>query len=673
MKGFLPLCWCPLAFGLFFPAAAAPPSLELLTLTADHQLALRLNGSDALRYALDTSTNLLDWSQSFLVTTTNQTATFQFSPGDTPNALFFRAREISSVVNLSLIPFADTNHSVSALVTQDGGHAELLMPNGVSIVLNVSTGAVMTPQVISMTLITNLAGLPFAAGTFGAVSLEPSGLRTVASLQIFYPPGLDRRQVASFRADNNGANFRLAWDRARSNHVVIPVPIFGIYGSSIASLPEIDVAAQYEPLYDAPAPAPSPQALGSVAALSTPRGGACWGDTFDSENFLQSTKDCFEDRILRAVTVRCQIERAWEAVQAGIGRDLIAARQAQLMGSTDDDPGSSVLENVGEQICLFYAIHIGPLWPQAASDCASSFMLLNFATSFSRSLQLIGTDVSCVPDLGLMGGLACAGIPACLDEVKQCCERGKKGGGRMLEILSMAREFQLVGAECFNPYGGETEAARNACLSNAWIGTFTLTYIDNHSTNFAGSDGSTISEAQLLEMRFSGGVYDFTESGFPGSDTNLFLQTSGLLAAQKNVKSDRHKTISCNPDPDVQQYQIHTTDAAVSTNFLYDVNIGIDPAGHYQLSAFNPGAIKTIFTDHQMSASPACSGYSPGSIDFTSKLPGYFFPPLITTPISRTLSNLDEISGSADLPVESTPTARLHVEWNFRRNVTTSP
>ena len=53
-------------------------------------------------------------------------------------------------------------------------------------------------QLITLTLVTNISGLPFAGGFLGAVRLEPEGLDLwgAATLQVSLPPTVDRFRSA---------------------------------------------------------------------------------------------------------------------------------------------------------------------------------------------------------------------------------------------------------------------------------------------------------------------------------------------------------------------------------------------------------------------------------------------------------------------------------------------
>ena len=98
-------------------------------------------------------------------------------------------------------------------------------------------------------------------------------------------------------------------------------------GSSSATQQEVNAALAYTPQYD-PVPA-----AGQLSAAS--RGQACWGDTLDNEDFLPSTKECFEDRIMQAMIIRCRLERSLEPIQREFVRIVLSYSRAASRSSKD--------------------------------------------------------------------------------------------------------------------------------------------------------------------------------------------------------------------------------------------------------------------------------------------------------------------------------------------------
>src|SRR5262249_2086572 len=129
----------------------------------------------------------------------------------------------------------------------DGGSCTLFSSDGQLITLTFPSNTIPSPSFISMTLVTNVAGLPFSRGIIAAVRLEPEKLDIfgAATLDISYPANIDWRQIVSFTCGNDGSDFHLTPDRVRSNYVRIPITHFGTFGSCLATTQEL---AQVEQL-----------------------------------------------------------------------------------------------------------------------------------------------------------------------------------------------------------------------------------------------------------------------------------------------------------------------------------------------------------------------------------------------------------------------------------------
>ncbi|HVV72091.1 MAG TPA: hypothetical protein VHI52_11445, partial [Verrucomicrobiae bacterium] len=206
------------ALGILSPSRGEcdAPSLSVLGFTPSQSIELSLQGQDATNYDIEVSTNLAAWDLYLTLTPTNGKAIFTHAIDGPQQSLFFRASESGAasipILGLQTSPFYAA-HSI--ITPEDGGTADILTPDLRHIILTVPPGCIATPQAFTMTLITNIEGLPFAQGAFGAVMLEPEELMLsgAASLEIDLPPGLDTRQVASFAANNDGSTFHLVMDR----------------------------------------------------------------------------------------------------------------------------------------------------------------------------------------------------------------------------------------------------------------------------------------------------------------------------------------------------------------------------------------------------------------------------------------------------------------------------
>src|SRR5581483_1263788 len=218
-------------------AHSTPPSLQLVSINPQHAIQLRLQGQDTIEYLIESSTNLLSWQPLFSLTTTNGIAEFTNNSAATDHVLFFRATQQIAATNIALELQTAPFYSAQSVITSDGGAAELITPDFRHITLTIPAGCVVEPQMFTMTLVTNIVGLPFSKGSFGAVVLEPEDLTLsgAASLAIDLPQGIDTRQVASFGVNNDGSAFRLVLDRLTTTQIVLPITRFATYGSGLAT------------------------------------------------------------------------------------------------------------------------------------------------------------------------------------------------------------------------------------------------------------------------------------------------------------------------------------------------------------------------------------------------------------------------------------------------------
>jgi hypothetical protein len=310
---------------------AAATSLELLSISPKRLVELRLSAASEIEQRLEISSNLTAWSLISVLTPTNGTALYKYDADSNLHALFFRSVQVAGPSNLDLQPQPNPRFSVTTLLTPEGGEVTLFMPDTREVTLIVPPGSLINPAIVTLTLVTNLGGLPFARGTFGALRLEPENFEILgaATLLIPYARGVDRRQVVSFAAANDGSDFHLVLDRARSNHVMIPITRFGIYGSSAATAQELTAAAAFRA-----GPLPGPQIGKQIRPM---RSLACWGDDLRAEiNAPSACFDCFEDLVLAALTKRCALRQAFDQMLTDVALEVDQERQRQGIAVGDD-------------------------------------------------------------------------------------------------------------------------------------------------------------------------------------------------------------------------------------------------------------------------------------------------------------------------------------------------
>ena len=235
-------------------AQAQAPTVELSISEAGEILQLQLRGETNRKYALQISSNLTTWRVVAELQPTNGTATFNLDTRLQRRA-FLRARSV--VAAISVQPQVHPDFQTSSFISMDGGDLTLITPDLRSITLSIPPLALAQPTEVSMTLVTNLAGLPFSAGSIGAVQIHPEGLvlNGAATLAVEVPPLMDPRSLASFTANNDGSRFSLVLDRPSSNHIAMPITDFALYGAAQVTLPELEAIEEKADDHQAQQPA----------------------------------------------------------------------------------------------------------------------------------------------------------------------------------------------------------------------------------------------------------------------------------------------------------------------------------------------------------------------------------------------------------------------------------
>jgi hypothetical protein len=343
------------------------------------------------------------------------------------------------------------------------------------------------------------------------------------------------------------------------------------------------------------------------------------------------------------------------------------------MGVFDD--ADSVLQQIDGLVCGWYNQNVAPLWAAASSDCSLTFVLLRFAVSLNRDLELLGaTNSACVPNLEVLGSLSCPAVTPCLKEIEDCCRQGKSGAGRITEIYTLSRQFRLLGTECFDPYGDETKPARDACFTNTWIGKLLVTYIKDYSTNYSEEGGGRVSDKQQLKWYFESPIYKSFETSLPGLGTNINLQISGDAAVEEHNKFEAWTPRTCAGGGEVEDYYIETENASAKTNGTFTVFIQTQPiGGNYSIAmSFLPPSISTTVRIRDGDVQPSCDPEQDATTKYNyDEQERSYFVPSMFQPYTGTITKPDEIRGSVDMKDESgDPSAVYHFEWNFVRNHT---
>src|SRR5688572_13802200 len=216
--------------------AVDAPRLEQPIRTAGGGMDLSLIGSAGKPYAIDVSSNLVNWATLSSGIATNGVLSHSLDLTANHKALFYRGRVVADTLPpLSLGLGVNTNTTVLSMATARGGTNVLYGRDGTRYSLTLPSNSIAGGKIFTMTEVTNLSGLPFAARPIGAVRIEPAdfALWGAAALEISFGTNIDRRQVTSFASQPDGSGFRLVIDRAGTNRVLIPITRAGVYGSVV--------------------------------------------------------------------------------------------------------------------------------------------------------------------------------------------------------------------------------------------------------------------------------------------------------------------------------------------------------------------------------------------------------------------------------------------------------
>lgn len=224
-------------------AEAAAPQLLAPVIQPNGQPLLRLNGSVGSNYVIEASSDLLVWEKLHAGTAVNGQLQFVHANFGNAPRMFYRGRVAlpGEVANaFSVIPHLDTNQTVSALITTNGGLIKLTNHAGVVFELNIAPRALLTDEVITLTAITNIGNLPFAASPVGAVMLQPDGLLLLEPTTLtIRAANINSNAVTSFTFGEEGEEFYLLPDAPTNTTVTTWLTRLGGVGVVNASRAEV--------------------------------------------------------------------------------------------------------------------------------------------------------------------------------------------------------------------------------------------------------------------------------------------------------------------------------------------------------------------------------------------------------------------------------------------------
>ena len=232
-----------------------PPELAVPVFQSGGLPVIRLNGSADSNYVIEASADLKSWEKVHAGTAIGGLLQFTHTNFGNAPRMFYRGRVAlpGEVANpFSVIPQLDTNQTVSALITPDGGMLSLTNLAGVVFELNIAPRALLTEEIITLTAITNLGGLPFAATAAGAVLIQPDGLLLLQPTTLTVRgASVASNSVASFTFGEDGGEFHLLPDAPTNSTVTTWLKRLG--GAGVVNGTRTEIKAQLGRLPSSPA------------------------------------------------------------------------------------------------------------------------------------------------------------------------------------------------------------------------------------------------------------------------------------------------------------------------------------------------------------------------------------------------------------------------------------
>ncbi|MCI0534073.1 MAG: hypothetical protein L0Z50_02480, partial [Verrucomicrobiales bacterium] len=546
----------------------------------------------------------------------------------------------------------------------DGGSCTLLGNGGQLFTLTFPSNTITTPSFISMTLVTNVAGLPFSRGIIGAVRLQPEKLDIfgAATLDISYPANIDWRQIVSFTCGHDGSDFHLTPDRVRSNYVRIPITHFGTFGSCLATTQE--VAQVTQPSFPN---ADRSQTISKLDLHGAPGRVAL-------QAFLHSSVVCFPERVARAQSVYDELARVRGNSDRKLAEIISRVRQNQLAGVPGDlSDASDLIKGEARIACAVYRDQIDPYWPEAANNCALNGILLMWVLGMQRSQELLGVVGEQGTCTSLQNQPLCPGFRGCLKEIEECCQRNFQGSGPLEDLFALQRQQSLLQLEDGPGFGcllpEEIKRVQDACTNLSWVGTFTVK--EKGETNQTSVSGiTTYDETRSYLIKFEGNVIESTEESFGDMGefgSAVILKVSGNLHAR-----DFRKVIASRSDNCGEYIGVSFEEKEVSTSRIYRVQIIFEPADEtYTIYARSADALPSTKKLRGGGSIPQyddkgkCTGYTM-VYGPESESQSFFVPADLYLQLSGT--NTGHVSGSVktNTPFAVTPKSETY-SWDFRR------
>ncbi len=212
---------------------AADSVIRVLGIDEGGRVSLEWSGLGGGSYSIQTSSDLLDWTNAFTGTANGGILSFlDLAEGHARR--FYRGTK--ALAPLEVASQLDTNRIVSMVVSPTkGGTMSLKGVGGIVYNFSVGPGNVFAPVLLKMCLVTNVVGFPTTNSAPAVVQFSPDGFQFpgAGNLEILFPTNIPASAVGSFAFGSVGADFHFIPEVVSNNAVRIPVTHFSTVGTAV--------------------------------------------------------------------------------------------------------------------------------------------------------------------------------------------------------------------------------------------------------------------------------------------------------------------------------------------------------------------------------------------------------------------------------------------------------
>lgn len=480
---------------------AAEFRLTLDSLDASRRPTLALsNLADGL-YAIESSTNLQDWTT--LLSAPASAGELSFTPPEPPSGgtVFYRGVDLNGPAPAEVQFEVDFRTTAVALITQEsGGQLSLTNAAGTVCTFTVDPTNVLETVAVTMQLVTNFTAFPYENSLREAVVFQPEGFEFHGAglLEIHFAQPVPELKVSSFGFDGQGQGFHLTPDVVTNQTVRIPVTHFSGVGTGL-----------WEP---------------------TER-------TTAVTRHINNSRDALSHRV------------------AGI---LGAERSRQLLGM---EPDPTAMEGVVQTMDDYYRDYLEPYFEEAKHDCALARFLITQVLGVERQRALLGVDVEGIGSV-LSTATAAEWTCNCLREAIQACEDGQisdktliltlLGAERQAQLMGGGNSLETCGLGSLESYLDQFQNQSLPCLPD-WFGY--LKYSDHGTRTWScgNGPGETCTATTSTSLNFEADVETATlveEISFPPFYTLERWELKFVPSATGSFVNDQHhvEPLDCGAD-----------------------------------------------------------------------------------------------------------------------------